>query len=111
MPTPQYLETVFETLESALEHGIIDEWTVKGAKFVIHDEGERITVSQRKIADYVSALLRRHVERAEAVKGASAEATRAAAEPTQPTAEPMQVSREISQRPVETGHWLRFAIS
>lgn len=91
MLTHHYIETVFESLATALEHGIIDDWSVKGGSFVIHHSDERVTVAQRKAAAYVAELLRPHVE----------------SEQPRVSLETEKVSRPSAQ----PAHWLRLAIS
>ena len=117
MLTHHYIETVFESLEAALEHGIIDDWSVKGANFVVHHTDEVVTVSQRKAADYVSEMLRRHVETVETCPEAqeaarpTAETAPPTAQTARPTAQTVRSTAEIARPAMETGHWLRLAIS
>lgn len=91
MLTRQYIETVFETLESAREEGVLADWSVKCSNFVIEHDGERVTVAQQEAAKYVTELLQRRID------GAEAAAVQHVREPARPATEPV--------------HWLRFTIS
>ena len=63
MPSKRYIETVFETLQVAVDFGVIQGWSVDESNFVIHHGSEQTTVPSLKAADYLIDLFRQHDKR------------------------------------------------
>lgn len=61
MPTPQYIHTLFSSLETAVEHGIIRKWSIHGANIAIDYGTKRTIIPQLQAADYLVELLESHV--------------------------------------------------
>lgn len=60
MPTQQYIHTVFESLETAVEYGMIGDWSVDGPNIAIRCGSERTTIPQLDAADYLIHLFEEH---------------------------------------------------
>lgn len=60
MLTQQYIHTVFESLETAVEYGVIGDWSVDGPNIAIHRGSERTTIPQLDAADYLITLFEKH---------------------------------------------------
>lgn len=78
MLTQQYIHTVFESLETAVEYGVIRDWSVDGPNIAIRRGSERTTIPQLDAADYLIHLFEKHeMESGEAPRtGAYHEAAR-----------------------------------
>ena len=60
MPSKRYIETVFESLQMAIDFGVIHDWSIDDSNFVIHHGSERTTVPSLQAADYLIDLFRNH---------------------------------------------------
>lgn len=60
MPSQRYIETVFESLQRAVEYGVIQAWSVDESNFVINHGSECTTVPSLKAADFLIDLFRQH---------------------------------------------------
>ena len=67
MPSKRYIETVFESLQMAVDFGVIQDWSIDDANFVIHHGSERTSVPSLQAADYLIDLFRNHEKRTDVV--------------------------------------------